>query len=260
MSKTKISQYDTNPANNTDIEGINLAEGMAPGLVNNAIRELMAQLKEFQTGASGDSLTVGGNLVVTGTGTLSGRAIDAFPSGTKMLFQQTAAPVGWTKDTTNDDKALRIVSGSAGSGGTLSLTSFASQSIGGTSLTTAQIPSHTHTGSGNTGDNNVGHTHTGTTAGVGNHAHPYSISLRGNGNDEFQAIPSASDNFNPGLTYNSNTGDAGAHSHTFTTDGQSVPHVHGFSFTTEPTGSGDTHTHTLDLDIAYVDVIVATKD
>ena len=252
MSKTKISQYDTNPANNTDIEGINLAEGMAPGLVNNAIRELMAQLKEFQTGASGDSLTVGGNLVVTGTGTLSGRAIDAFPSGTKMLFQQTSAPVGWTKDTTKNDKALRMVSGSAGSGRTISLTSFASQSIGGTSLTTAQIPSHTHTGSGNTGDNNVGHTHTGTTAVAGEHVHT--------GVAKLGAVLLDKDDVPFNKPEAGSTDPAGLHSHTFTTDGQSVNHVHGFSFTTAATGSGDTHTHTLDLDIAYVDVIVATKD
>ena len=42
-----------------------------------------------------------------------------FPSGTKMLFQQTAAPTGWTKITSGvDNKALRVVSGTAGSGGT----------------------------------------------------------------------------------------------------------------------------------------------
>jgi hypothetical protein len=58
MAKTKISEFDSNPVNNTDIDGINLAEGMAPGLVNNAIRELMAQLKDFQAGTAGDNLRV----------------------------------------------------------------------------------------------------------------------------------------------------------------------------------------------------------
>lgn len=43
----------------------------------------------------------------------------AFPAGTKMLFQQTAAPTGWTKDTTHDDKALRVVSGTASNGGSI---------------------------------------------------------------------------------------------------------------------------------------------
>jgi hypothetical protein len=40
-------------------------------------------------------------------------------AGTVMLFYQGAAPVGWTKLTTQNDKALRVVSGSGGvAGGT----------------------------------------------------------------------------------------------------------------------------------------------
>jgi len=46
MAKTKISEYDATAANNTDIDSINIAEGMAPSNVNNAIRELMAHLKD----------------------------------------------------------------------------------------------------------------------------------------------------------------------------------------------------------------------
>lgn len=42
-----------------------------------------------------------------------------FPVGTKMLFQQTTAPTGWTKDTTHNDKTLRVVSGTASSGGSV---------------------------------------------------------------------------------------------------------------------------------------------
>ena len=72
MPKTKISEYSSTAADNTDIDGINLAEGMLPSDVNNAIRELMAQLKDFETGAGGDSVTVGGNLVVSGTSKLKG--------------------------------------------------------------------------------------------------------------------------------------------------------------------------------------------
>jgi len=74
MAKTKISEYSSTANNNTDINSINLAEGMAPSLVNNAIRTLMAQLKNFQDGSAGDSVTVGGNLSVTGTSTLTGTA------------------------------------------------------------------------------------------------------------------------------------------------------------------------------------------
>ena len=55
MPKTKISEFSATPANNTDIDSINIAEGCAPSGINDAIRELMAQLKDFQTGAQGDS-------------------------------------------------------------------------------------------------------------------------------------------------------------------------------------------------------------
>ncbi len=60
MAKTKISEFDVDPANNTDINSINIAEGCAPSGINNAIRQLMSDLKEFQTGAGGDSLTAVG--------------------------------------------------------------------------------------------------------------------------------------------------------------------------------------------------------
>jgi len=55
MPRTKISEFSATPANNTDIDSINIAEGCAPSGINDAIRELMAQLKDFQTGAVGDS-------------------------------------------------------------------------------------------------------------------------------------------------------------------------------------------------------------
>jgi len=58
MAKTKISEYDSTAANNTDIDSINIAEGMAPSNVNNAIRQLMAHLKTefFKTGSNNTSL------------------------------------------------------------------------------------------------------------------------------------------------------------------------------------------------------------
>ncbi len=70
MAKTKISEYDSTASNNTDIDGVNIAESCPPSGINNAIREVMAHLKDFQTGTSGDTLplTAGG----TGSGTASG--------------------------------------------------------------------------------------------------------------------------------------------------------------------------------------------
>jgi hypothetical protein len=80
MAKNKISEFSSTPANNTDIAGINIAEGCAPSGINNAIRELMAQLKDQQSGADGDSFTVGGNLSVTGTTTLTGTTAAPTPT------------------------------------------------------------------------------------------------------------------------------------------------------------------------------------
>lgn len=54
---------------------------MLPSDVNNAIRELMKQLKDFQVGAQGDPVTVGGNLVVSGTSNLVGTATLGVVSG-----------------------------------------------------------------------------------------------------------------------------------------------------------------------------------
>jgi len=64
MAKVKISEFSTTAGNNTDINSINIAEGCAPSGINDAIRELMRQLKEFQTGGAGDSVNSGGDFSV----------------------------------------------------------------------------------------------------------------------------------------------------------------------------------------------------
>jgi hypothetical protein len=94
-------------------------------------------------GTSGQVLTSNGT---TATWAAAGGG-GGFPSGTLMLFQQTSAPTGWTKQTTHDNKALRVVSGTAGSGGSVAFTTaFASGlNAGATTLSTSQIPSHSHT-------------------------------------------------------------------------------------------------------------------
>ena len=77
MPKTKISEFDVDPANNTDINSINIAEGCAPSGINNAIRQLMSDLKEQLTGASGDPFTVGGAFAANGGATLGDASGDA---------------------------------------------------------------------------------------------------------------------------------------------------------------------------------------
>lgn len=86
---------------------------------------------------------VNGILPVANGGTGSSSGI--FPTGTAMLFQQTTAPTGWTKVTTYNDYALRIVSGTASTGGSVGFTTaFSSQNVGATTLSTSQIPAHSH--------------------------------------------------------------------------------------------------------------------
>jgi len=103
MAKTKISEFSANPANNTDIDNINIAEGCAPSGINDAIRELMSQLKDFQTGAVSDSFNgpVGTTtaaagafttLAASGAVTLSGGTANGvtYLNGSKVLTSGSA--------------------------------------------------------------------------------------------------------------------------------------------------------------------------
>jgi len=120
------------------------------------------------------------------------------PSGSVSLFYQASAPTGYTQVTSLNDYALRIVSGTGGgTGGTTAFsTVFANQtptittsglSAGATTLSTAQMPSHSHStatfsgqfgaagsmwgGGCNNGTNTSG---TGSTGGGGSHSHTIS--------------------------------------------------------------------------------------
>jgi len=75
MAKTKISEWSSTPANNTDIDSINIAEGCAPSGINDAIRELMAQVKDLYAGTSGDIIAVGAGGTGVGTSTGSGNNV-----------------------------------------------------------------------------------------------------------------------------------------------------------------------------------------
>ena len=179
MAKTKISEYDSTAANNTDIDGVNLAEGCPPSGINNAIRESMAHLKNFQTGASGDNLTVGGNLNLQGELQLNASAgtsgqfltsqgsgsdptwttLTAFVSGMIMMWSGTIAtiPSGWLLcDGTSGTPDLRdkfVIGARADDGGAAKTNVTGSYTQTGGSKD-AIVVSHTHTVT------DPGHTHT----------------------------------------------------------------------------------------------------
>ena len=78
-----------------------------------------------------------------------------FPAGTRMTFQQTTAPTGWTKDTTAaiNDSMLRLVTGTTANGGTTAFSTWNNvTATGAHTLDTSQIPSHTHTYNGAGGE------------------------------------------------------------------------------------------------------------
>jgi microcystin-dependent protein len=154
--------------------------------------------------------------------------IGVIVSGTKMLFHQTAAPTGWTKDTTHNDKALRLTSGTVGTGGSVAFeTAFASVTptisrptatsgaVASHTLSAGEIPDHSHNMVGNTGGNmNLGWTH--------------------------GASSSADSGFD---TESTGTMGGGGHTHSFTQPTISIP-----------TSSA------INLDVNFVDVIIAEKD
>jgi hypothetical protein len=149
--------------------------------------------------------TTGNLLSSNGTAWVSvAPAAQGFDAGTVLIFAQTTAPTGWTKNTsTGDNSALRVVTGSASTSGSVDFTTaFASQtptgsvsitavsgSAGATTLTIPQIPSHTHSYPNAFGGDNAaigiinGNRPQGSpttasiaTGGGGSHTHPFSFS------------------------------------------------------------------------------------
>jgi hypothetical protein len=139
---------------------------------------------------SGNLLTSNGT---TWASTAPATPAPPFASGTRMSFQQTAAPTGWTKDTTAaiNDSILRFVTGSVTpSGGSVAFSTWNAQTVtGGTTLTIAQMPAHTHgypetTTSGAAGASsgrpvsNFVTVQTQSTGGSGSHDHPLTQNIK----------------------------------------------------------------------------------
>ncbi len=202
---------------------------------------------------------------------------DAFPSGTKMIFQQTSAPTGWTKVTSSvDNKALRVVSGSAGSGGSNAFSNtFASRGINANSGNATQggnVSVANSTAGGNVSVANAStggnvNSHTLSTNEMPSHSHSYTLythTPRGERDGDAQQVRFVNNNQNSQNT--GNAGGSGGHSHGFT--GGSHNHNANFSGSAHnhnATFTGSAHNHSisvsnLDMGVQYLDVIIASKD
>ena len=139
-------------------------------------------------GTNGNVLTSNGSAWVS-----SAPASTGFDSGTRMPFNQTSAPTGWTKDTTAaiNDAILRLVTGTVSSGGSTAFSTWnANGSTGAYTLAMADIASHTHAvggvlqGSGNAGAGSGIATgafitgNTNSTGGGNSHSHSLSKNIK----------------------------------------------------------------------------------
>jgi len=204
--------------------------------------------------------------------------VQPFASGTKMLFQQTAAPTGWTKITSSvDNKALRLVSGTAGSGGNATFTAaFASYtpagSVAATGNSTASFSANATTGNSGASTSSVStggtvNNHTLSNNQVPSHNHSFNVvNASGYGNTSGTWAPGRNGYNAGGVTVNS-SGGGGSHSHGFS--GSSHTHnVNNHTHSVAVSGTTGNHTHNAgafsgtarDFAVQYIDVIIASKD
>lgn len=180
----------------------------------------------------------------------------AIPAGVILLWSGSIAsiPSGWAlcngSNGTPDLRDRFVV----GAGSTYAVAATGGSAT--STLTTNELPAHTHTlsasgttsaggdhthtFSGTTGTQSADHVHTGTTSSTGDHQHIIGIQ-GGNGSVNLaNSLVGDPGQRQLGPRY---TEGAGAHNHTFTTGGMSANHTHDFSGVTSAVST--THTHSV---------------
>lgn len=121
MAKTKISEYSATAADNTDIAGIDIAEGCLPSGINNAIRTLMSDLKDLQAGTSGDTIPIAAGGTGATTAAAARTALGATTVGSNV-FTAVDAAAARTAIGAGTSSATGTVTSVSLSGGTTGLT------------------------------------------------------------------------------------------------------------------------------------------
>ena len=168
---------------------------------------------------------------------------DYIPNGSVMVFFQANAPTGWTKVTTQNDKTLRVVSGTGGgTGGDWAMSA---------GETTSSHGGHVHAGAAHAHNHNLSAgNHTLSTNEMPSHTHTYPMSNVGNSGSLHSGNHTT--NWPQEFTKTTNaTGGGAAHAHSL-----SGSIVSGGSGNTSSAGS---HTHTIQAP-QYIDVIICSKD
>jgi hypothetical protein len=202
------------------------------------------------------------NLTVNGT--TSGIAVAAFPTGTRLTFQQTTAPTGWTKDTAiTSDSVMRLVTGTVSNGGSQAFSTWNAQTAtGAVTLTTANMPSHTHSIT-DPGHNHTQNAHTHTDSG-----HKHEIGMQQDpavypGNIYNPPIATTTLVFSSAGVNGHNTGGGGdGLSYNSTANLSSVTATNianTTGITAAANGSGTSFTTPLSHGIFYYDFIIAVK-
>lgn len=139
-----VNDYSTTPASNGSISSINIAEGCPPAGINDAIRQVLADIAGWRTGSVGTLFTGGGTM--QGSYTFSGPVT---LSSTVTLSSPLAVVQGGTGVTTSTGTGSVVLSNSpvlvTPTLGAASATSIAN------SLGAVGTPSFTFTGDLNTG-------------------------------------------------------------------------------------------------------------
>jgi microcystin-dependent protein len=193
----------------------NLGLGTAAVLnVGTAANNIVQLNGSAQLPAVDGSLLTGITTIPSGVITLWSGAIGAIPAGWLLCNGTSGTP----------DLRDRFVVGAG--------TTYAVGATGGAAtvtLSTGNLPAHTHTVNGTTGLVSNDHVHSGTTSTDPGHTHDTNInSSAGGGTLAADAVGNAS----------VNTSSAGSHAHNFTTGGISANHTHTFSATSSSVGSG----------------------